>query len=112
MRSITRVENVGINTIARLIRDAGEACTAYHDEHVRGIGGYRRIECDEVWSFVYSKKKNVSHAKAAPEGSGDAWTFSALDADSKMAVSYMIGDRTGQTAIEFMDDLRSRVLPP
>lgn len=109
MRSITRIENVGINTIARLITDAGEACAAYHDEHVRGIGGYRRIECDEVWSFVYAKKKNVRTAINAPEEAGDAWTFSALDADSKLIVSYFVGTRSGQSAIALMDDLRSRL---
>ena len=109
MRAITRIENVGINTIARLIRDAGEACAAYHDEHVRGIPGYRRIECDEVWSFVYAKKKNVPGAIAAPNHAGDAWTFTALDADSKMVVSYLVGTRSGQSAIALMDDLRSRL---
>ena len=83
MRAITRVENVGINTIARLVAAAGEACAAYHDEHVCGIRGRRRIECDEVWAFVYAKKRNVPHAKAAPDGAGDAWTFSAIDAAIK-----------------------------
>ena len=60
MRAITRVENVGINTIARLVAAAGEACAAYHDKHVRGIRGHRRIECDEVWAFVYAKKAQCS----------------------------------------------------
>ena len=109
MRSITRIENVGINTVARLIADAGEACAAYHDEHVRNIAGHRRIECDEVWAFVYAKKANVRDAKAAPENAGDAWTFSALDADSKLIVSYLVGPRNGASAIDLMDDLRSRL---
>ena len=109
MRSITRIENVGINTVARLIADAGEACAAYHDEHVRGINGHRRIECDEVWAFVYAKKANVADAVAAPEKAGDAWTFSALDADSKLIVSYLVGQRNGESAIDLMDDLRSRL---
>ncbi|MDE0226328.1 MAG: IS1 family transposase [Gammaproteobacteria bacterium] len=109
MRAITRLEGVGINTVARLIDAAGEAAAAYHDEHVRGIVGNRRIECDEVWAFVYAKAKNVRRAKSAPKNAGDAWTFSAIDADSKLAVSYLVGNRDGQTAIELMDDLRSRL---
>ena len=100
MRSIERVEGVGINTIAKLIRDAGEACAVYHDEHVRDIGGYRRIECDEIWAFVYAKKSNVKHAIAAPKHAGDAWTFTALDADSKMIVSYLVGQRNGESALD------------
>ena len=110
MRAITRVEGVGINTVARLISSAGEVSAAYHDEHVRGIGGHRRIECDEIWAFVYAKQRAVSSAKAAPEGSGDAWTFSAIDAQSKLVVSYLVGNRDGETAIAFMDDLRGRLL--
>lgn len=109
MRAITRLEGVGINTVARLIDAAGAAAAAYHDEHVRGITGNRRIECDEVWAFVYAKKRNVPAAKAAPKGAGDAWTFSAIDAASKLAVSYLVGQRDGATAIEFMDDLRGRL---
>ena len=109
MRAITRLEGVGINTVARLLDAAGDAATAYHDEHVRGILGNRRIECDEVWAFVYAKEKNVPRAKAAPENAGDAWTFSAIDAESKLAVSYLVGNRDGASAIEFMDDLRSRL---
>ena len=109
MRAITRVENVGINTVARMISAAGEACAAYHDEHVRGINGHRRIECDEVWAFVYAKKRAVPNAKAAPDGAGDAWTFSAIDARSKLVTSYLVGDRDGQSAIALMDDLRNRL---
>ena len=109
MRAITRIEGVGINTVARLIDAAGEAAAAYHDEHVRGIRGHRRIECDEAWAFVYAKERNVPFAKAAPEQAGDAWTFSALDADSKLVTSYLVGHRDGQSALALMDDLRSRL---
>ena len=109
MRAITRIEGVGINTVARLIDAAGEAAAMYHDENMRGIAGNRRVECDEVWAFVYAKARNVRRAKAAPEGAGDAWTFSAIDADSKLVVSYLVGGRDGMTAIDFMDDLRSRL---
>lgn len=108
IRSITRMEKVGKNTVIRLMLDAGEACAAYHDEHVRNLKS-KRIQCDEIWSFVYAKQKNVADAKAAPDGAGDAWTWTALDADSKMIVSYFIGDRSGQSAIALMDNLCSRL---
>ena len=68
-----------------------------------------RIECDEIWSFVYAKEKNVPRATSAPEGAGSAWTWTALDANSKLMVSYLVGDRSGATALELMDDLRSRL---
>ena len=113
MRAITRITGVSINTVAKLLNDAGHACAAYHHDHVRGIRGHRRIECDEIWAFVYAKERGVRHAKAAPEGAGDAWTFTAIDADAKLIVSYLVsGERDGETALAFMDDLRSRLEDP
>ena len=110
MRSITRITGVSINTVAKLLNDAGDACAAYHDEYVRGIRGHRRVECDEIWAFVYAKERAVRHAKSAPEGAGDAWTFTAIDADAKLIVSYLVsGERDGETALALMDDLRSRL---
>ena len=110
MRSITRITGTSINTVAKLLNDAGDACAAYHDEHVRGIRGHRRVECDEIWAFVYAKERAVRHAKSAPDGAGDAWTFTAIDADAKLIVSYLVsGERDGETALAFMDDLRSRL---
>ena len=110
MRSISRTLGVSINTVTKLLVDAGEACAAYHDEAVRGIRGHRRVECDEIWSFVYAKERAVRHAKAAPEGAGDAWTFTAIDADAKLIVSYLVsGERDGESALAFMDDLRDRL---
>ena len=110
MRSISRTIGVSINTVTKLLVDAGHACAAYHDEAVRGIRGHRRVECDEIWSFVYAKERAVRHAKAAPEGAGDAWTFTAIDADAKLIVSYLVsGERDGESALAFMDDLRGRL---
>ena len=110
MRSISRTVGVSINTVTKMLVDAGEACAAYHDEAVRGIRGRRRIECDEIWSFVYAKERAVRYAKAAPEGAGDAWTFTAVDADAKLIVSYLVsGERDEETALAFMDDLRGRL---
>jgi IS1 family transposase len=108
MRSISRVADVSINTVTKILVDAGEACAKYHDEHVRGVTA-SRIQCDEIWSFLYAKEKNVATAKAAPKDAGDVWTWTALDADSKLIVSCFVGDRSGQSAIALMDDLRSRL---
>ena len=110
MRAITRITGVSINTVSKLLADAGNACAAYHDEHVRGIRGHRRIECDEIWSFVYAKERAVRSAKAAPAGAGDTWTFTAIDADSKLITAYLVsGERDGESALAFMDDLRARL---
>ena len=108
VRSITRLLNVGKNTVLNLMIDAGKACATYHDEHVIGVKA-KRIQCDEVWSFIYAKQRNVPEAKAAPDGAGDAWTWTAIDADSKLIVSYFVGDRSGQSAMVLMDDLASRL---
>ena len=108
MRSISRVADVSINTVSKLLVEAGEACLAIHDETVRNVKA-SRIQCDEIWSFCHAKEKNVATAKAAPEGAGDVWTWTAIDADTKLIVSYFVGDRSGESAIELMDDLRDRV---
>ncbi|HEY9537181.1 MAG TPA: IS1 family transposase [Kiloniellaceae bacterium] len=108
MRSISRITGVSINTVTKLLVDAGQACAAYHDEAVREVPA-QRVQCDEIWSFCYAKAKNVERAKAAPEGAGDVWTWTALDSDSKMILAYEVGDRTAATALEFMDDLRDRL---
>ncbi len=78
--------------------------------HVRGISGNRRIECDEIWSFVYAKERAVPRAKKAPREAGDVWTWTAIDADSKLILSYLVsGGRDGESALAFMDDLRQRL---
>lgn len=69
----------------------------------------RRVECDEIWSFNYCKRANLATAKAAPEGAGDAWTWTALDADSKLIISYLVGGRSAEWAGEFMQDVADRV---
>ena len=108
MRAITRVEKVGINTVTKLLVDAGEACAAYHDEHVRGVKA-ARVQADEIWSFTYAKQKNVDAAKTAPNGAGDTWTWVAMDADAKLIVSWLTGPRDGQSAYDFMMDLAERL---
>ena len=108
MRSISRTVDVSINTVAKLLVESGKACAEYHDKTVVDVNA-RRVQCDEIWSFCYAKNKNVATAKAAPEGAGDVWTWTALDSDSKMILSWEVGDRSGATALEFMDDLRGRL---
>ena len=108
MRSISRVCDVSLNTVAKLLVDAGEACIEMHGELVRDVKA-THIQCDEIWSFNYCKDKNVATAKAAPDGAGSVWTWTALDSVNKLIVSYFIGDRSGQSAIALMDDLRERI---
>jgi IS1 family transposase len=108
MRSIERITGVSINTVSKMLVDAGEACLILHDETVHNVKA-SRVQCDEIWSFCYAKDKNVPAAKDAPEGAGDVWTWTAIDADTKLIVSYFVGDRSGQSAIALMDDLRSRL---
>lgn len=108
MRSISRVADVSINTVSKLLVEAGEACLTLHDETVRNVKA-SRIQCDEIWSFCHAKQKNVATAKAAPEGAGDVWTWTALDADTKLIVSFYVGDRSGESAMVLMDDLQVRL---
>lgn len=108
IRAITRLTGASKNTVSKLLVDAGKACAAYHDQHVRNVKA-ARVQVDEIWSFTYAKQKNVPTAKGAPEGAGDTWTWTALEADTKLIVSYLVGGRDGETAMWFMDDLRSRL---
>jgi IS1 family transposase len=108
MRSVSRITGVSINTVSKLLVDAGNACAAYHDEMVRNVSA-KRVQCDEIWSFCYAKQKNVATAKAAPEVAGDVWTWTALDADSKLIISYLVGGRDSEYAMAFMDDVASRL---
>ena len=78
LRSISRVVDVSINTVTKLMVDAGHVCDAFHDEKVRGVRA-KRVQCDEIWSFTYAKQKNVASAKAAPNGAGDTWTWTGID---------------------------------
>ena len=108
IRAITRLTGASKNTVSKLLIDAGKACAAYHDANVRNVKA-ARIQVDEIWSFTYAKQKNVATAKEAPEGAGDTWTWTALDADSKMIVSYLVGGRDAEYAMWFMDDLAARL---
>ena len=109
MRSVSRRADVSINTVAKLLIDAGKYCAAFHDDKVRGVNA-KRIQCDEIWSFTYAKAKNVAAAKAAPDGAGDTWTWTGIEAQSKLIISWLVGGRDSDYAIAFMDDLRSRIV--
>lgn len=108
IRAITRLTGASKNTVAKLLIDAGKACAAYHDANVRDVKA-ARVQVDEIWSFTYAKQKNVATAKEAPEGAGDTWTWTAIDADSKMIVSYLVGGRDAEYAVAFIQDLAERV---
>ena len=109
MRTISRIVGVSINTVTKLLVETGQACEAFHDEHVRNVLA-KRVQCDEIWSFCYAKQKNVRSAKAAPDEAGDLWTWTALDSDSKTILSWMVGGRDAGYATEFMNDLASRLV--
>jgi len=108
MRSVSRIAGVSINTVSKLLVDAGKACASFHDDKVRGVQS-KYIQCDEIWSFTYAKAKNVGEAKAAPDQAGDTWTWTALDADSKLIVSHFVGGRDSECAMWFMDDVAKRL---
>src|SRR2546430_16889844 len=103
MRSIERIVGCSINTVDKLLRDAGEVALAYHDEHVRGVKSLR-VQCDEVWSFVHAKAKNAPKSRRAGDPTiGDCWTWTALDADNKLLLSYLIGGPHGAAFMMLVD---------
>jgi len=107
IRATVRLTGVAKNTVVKLLADLGKVCAAYHDEHVRNVAA-KRIQCDEIWSFCYGKDKNVSDEQKAA-GAGSVWTWTALDANSKLIVSYLCGGRDASYARLFMEDVASRV---
>jgi IS1 family transposase len=108
IRAVTRLTGASKNTVSKLAVDAGRACAAYQDRVLRNLP-CKRVQVDEIWSFVYAKNDNVASAKAAPEYAGDVWTWTAICADTKLIATFAVGGRDTQTAIEFIDDLRERL---
>ena len=108
IRAITRTTGVHKITVSKLLNDAGRALAAYQDAAFVNLQ-CKRVQVDEIWSFTYAKQKNVASAKAAPEGAGDTWTWTGIDADSKLVMSWMVGGRDGEWAMAFMDDLAKRL---
>lgn len=107
LRSTSRIADCSINTVTKLLVDLGRVCGEYHYHNVKNLAS-QRVECDEIWSFVYSKEKNTTEEMKA-EGKGDAWTWVAIDADSKLIISWLVGDRGEENALTFMQDLASRL---
>ena len=108
MRSISRVVGIDMGAVTKLLVDAGEACMAYHDEAVRNIPA-RHVQCDELWAFCYAKQKNMERAKGVVDKAGDVWTWTAVDSDTKLIISWLVGGRDSGNALEFLDDLHKRV---
>jgi IS1 family transposase len=107
IRATCRMTGAAKGTVLKLLAELGSACAAYHYAHVRDVQA-KRIQCDEIWSFVGAKQKNVSEEKMN-QGCGDVWTWTAIDADSKLIVSYLVGQRGAEWAYSFMEDVASRI---
>src|SRR6266550_1726866 len=108
VRATCRMTGTAKGTVLRLLAEVGTACAAFHDRMVRGIKA-KRIQCDEIWSFTYGKERNLPDKLRGTPGVGDTWTWVGLDAESKLAVSWLVGDRNAPTALRFLEDLRSRL---
>lgn len=108
MRAIARTAGVARNTIDKLLNDLGEACAEYQDSMLTDLD-IKRVEADEIWSFCYAKQKNVPDEFVGTPGYGDVWTWVAIDADTKLVPSWLVGERTGQDCWVFLCDLRSRI---
>lgn len=108
LRATARMTGIARMTVEKLLRDLSAACTKYQNEHLRNLT-CKRVQCDEIWAFVYAKQKNVPLDKQGQFGYGDVWTWVAMDADTKLAVSWLVGDRGAGSAFALMDDLASRL---
>jgi IS1 family transposase len=108
LRAMTRLTGISRTTLIKLLEDAGQAFSEYQDRTLMNLN-CKRLQVDEAWAFCYAKQKNVPHAKAAPEGAGDIWTWVGIDAQSKLAVSWYVGGRDSEAAMIFMDDLAKRL---
>jgi IS1 family transposase len=110
LRSASRIADVSLNTTIKLLIDAGKACEEHHEKHVRGVAA-KRVQCDEVWSFIGVKAKNRAKSRRAIDPTaGDVWTWTAIESETKMIISYLVGGRDAEYAMMLMDDLRRRVV--
>jgi len=108
IRATVRMTGAAKNTVVKLLADVGAACAEYQDKALRNLP-CKRVQCDEIWSFVYAKERNVATAKTAPDGAGDAWTWTAICADTKLVINWAVGPRDTGMAYEFMHDLAGRL---
>ena len=108
LRATARMTDVARNTVSKLLVDLGQVCSAYQDAVMRDLP-CKRLQCDEIWSFCHNKEKNTAPEHEGQFGYGDVWTWTAIDADTKLVPSWLVGERDTETAMIFMDDLRSRL---
>lgn len=108
IRATCRMTDTAKGTVMTLLADAGRACQEYQDEVLRNLAS-QRVQCDEIWSFVYAKARNVPKEHKGEWGFGDVWTWTAIDAESKLAIHWLIGNRDPQTGQVFMTELASRL---
>jgi IS1 family transposase len=108
IRATARMTGVARNTVTKLLVDLGTACSEFQDRTLRNLP-CKRLQLDEIWSFVYSKAKNVPADRIGEFGVGDVWTWTAIDAESKLIPSWLIGTRDGDAAKAFVNDLASRL---
>lgn len=106
MRSAARIAGVKLDTVTRLLVDAGRACRAIHDENVAELN-IASVQCDEIWSFCHTKRKNLHDG--SPEDAGDVWTYTAIDTDSRLIVTWYAGSRSTVSTFLFMQDLADRL---
>jgi IS1 family transposase len=109
LRSISRICECSINTVTKLLVSVGQACEVFHNTTVKGLQS-KRVQADEIWSFVYAKANNLP--KEMEGLGGDVWTWTALDADSKLIISWLVGDRTAHSAKQFIADMKDRIETP
>lgn len=108
IRATVRMTGAAKDTVTKLLVDLGKACAAYQDEHLRDLD-CRYIECDEIWAYCYAKQKNVPDEHQGTFGYGDVWTWTAIDADTKLVPSWLVGERTLNDCWTFIEDLKDRV---
>src|SRR5882724_7167491 len=108
LRSTCRMTGVAMNTVLKLLADLGQACNVYQDKALRGLS-VKRVQCDEIWSFCYAKDRNVTERFKGQEGYGSVWTWTAIDADTKLMLTWFIGARDAACANAFMLDVASRI---
>ncbi|HVT26708.1 MAG TPA: hypothetical protein VHE81_01705, partial [Lacipirellulaceae bacterium] len=108
LRATSRISDVSINTVYRVLHEAGEVCATFHDQTVRGLN-CERIECDEIWSFCYAKDRNKADALRQDLAYGSIWTWTAFDPDTKLIVSFVVGGRDAPFARALMADARARI---
>jgi IS1 family transposase len=108
IRATVRMTGAAKNTITKLLGDIGFACVDYQDRTLRNLP-CTTIECDEIWSYCYSKQRNVPREHEGTFGYGDVWTWTAICADTKLVPSWLVGERTTQDAWTFMQDLQRRL---